>query len=188
MLQSNKGVRCAASVVWLGAASLFGWSFQGCGSSSTSTFGPGGDTTTGGSTGSAGSLILNTTGTCTGTGRWNRWRGGHRGAASLRQPRVPADHLYAGRLQRKGMYRWCENVGARHRRPTAGKSPSTTSSFTSPSAVPPITAGASCDRCDAHLISPVASAITDTHGNFVLDDVPVGADIPVVIQVGKWRR
>jgi hypothetical protein len=55
-------------------------------------------------------------------------------------------------------------------------------------AVPPITTGASCDRCDSHIIAPVVSAITDTHGNFVLDDVPVGADIPLVIQVGKWRR
>ena len=54
--------------------------------------------------------------------------------------------------------------------------------------VPALTTGASCDRCDAHLIAPVASALTDTKGNFTLDDVPVGTDIPVVIQVGKWRR
>jgi len=55
-------------------------------------------------------------------------------------------------------------------------------------AVPPLTAGATCDRCDSRIISPVVSALTDTRGNFVLDNVPVGADIPVVIQVGKWRR
>jgi hypothetical protein len=54
--------------------------------------------------------------------------------------------------------------------------------------VPAITNGASCDKCDASAINPVASALTDTKGHFVLDDVPVGADIPLVIQVGKWRR
>jgi hypothetical protein len=54
--------------------------------------------------------------------------------------------------------------------------------------VPAFGKGASCDRCDASIANPLASAITDTHGNFKLDDVPVGKDIPLVIQVGKWRR
>ncbi len=54
--------------------------------------------------------------------------------------------------------------------------------------VPAFTAGATCDRCDASIANPVASTITDTHGAFKLEDVPVGADIPLVIQVGKWRR
>jgi hypothetical protein len=55
--------------------------------------------------------------------------------------------------------------------------------------VDPIVDGASCDRCDATLSgSPVATALTDTHGRFVLENVPVGADIPLVVQVGKWRR
>lgn len=52
----------------------------------------------------------------------------------------------------------------------------------------PFTAGASCDRCDSSIQNPVTSAITDTHGKFVLPDAPVGTDIPLVIQVGKWRR
>jgi hypothetical protein len=53
----------------------------------------------------------------------------------------------------------------------------------------PVPEGASCDRCDATLSGkPIASALTDEKGHFVLDNAPVGADVPLVIQVGKWRR
>lgn len=56
-------------------------------------------------------------------------------------------------------------------------------------ALAPLTEGSSCEQCSAGISGdPVVSAITDTHGNFVLDNVPVGSDIPLVIQVGKWRR
>lgn len=48
--------------------------------------------------------------------------------------------------------------------------------------------GASCDRCSLMQERPVVSAITNTKGRFVLKDVPVGDDIPLVIQIGKWRR
>jgi hypothetical protein len=54
--------------------------------------------------------------------------------------------------------------------------------------VPPLASGASCDRCDGNSVSAVASALTDTHGNFVLNDVPVGNNIPLIMKVGKWRR
>ncbi len=59
-----------------------------------------------------------------------------------------------------------------------------------PNETPPaFTPGVTCDRCDGGTIhNPVATALTDTHGHFVLPDVPVGANIPLVIQIGKWRR
>ncbi len=58
-----------------------------------------------------------------------------------------------------------------------------------PNAEPaPFAAGATCDRCSTNSLNSVAAALTDTHGHFVLNDVPVGSDIPLVIQIGKWRR
>jgi hypothetical protein len=54
--------------------------------------------------------------------------------------------------------------------------------------VPAFTEGASCDRCGASIMDPVTAAITDETGSFKLEKVPAGADIPLVIQVGKWRR
>jgi hypothetical protein len=53
----------------------------------------------------------------------------------------------------------------------------------------PINTGPTCERCDSAVSGkPIASALTDTKGEFVLENVPVGADVPLVVQVGKWRR
>lgn len=53
----------------------------------------------------------------------------------------------------------------------------------------PITEGASCNRCDASVSGkPLVITATDTSGHFTLENVPVGADIPLVVQIGKWRR
>ncbi len=53
----------------------------------------------------------------------------------------------------------------------------------------PIASGPSCDRCDTPISGkPITSALSDTKGEFLLDNVPVGSDIPLVVQVGKWRR
>jgi hypothetical protein len=54
--------------------------------------------------------------------------------------------------------------------------------------VDPIVNGATCDRCGGISGSPIASALTDAAGKFVLKDVPVTSNLPLVIQVGKWRR
>jgi hypothetical protein len=66
-------------------------------------------------------------------------------------------------------------------------------------ALDPIVDGPSCDPCDpatgTALVSghPIAITKTDEAGKFTLGtgpegDVPAGSNIPVVIQVGKWRR
>jgi hypothetical protein len=53
-----------------------------------------------------------------------------------------------------------------------------------------ISEGASgCDRCDAKVSgTPIAITATDTSGKFTLENVPIDAKVPLVIQIGKWRR
>jgi hypothetical protein len=51
------------------------------------------------------------------------------------------------------------------------------------------TDGASCDQCNTALSGlPLVTTLTGADGKFKLPNMPVGANIPVVIQAGKWRR
>jgi hypothetical protein len=54
--------------------------------------------------------------------------------------------------------------------------------------VPPFAEGAGCDRCGQGIMNPVTSTLTNTRGEFILPDAPVGDAVPLVIQIGKWRR
>jgi hypothetical protein len=58
-------------------------------------------------------------------------------------------------------------------------------------ALAPIREGAACDTCDGNFSGrPIAATASDAAGHFTLalDDVPKTADLPLVVQVGKWRR
>jgi hypothetical protein len=49
--------------------------------------------------------------------------------------------------------------------------------------------GATCDQCGGTISgSPIVTALTDAAGSFVLKNVPVGSNVPLVMQLGKWRR
>ena len=52
-----------------------------------------------------------------------------------------------------------------------------------------LVSGPSCERCDTLFSGePVTRTQTDLNGVFTLDNVPTGENVPVVVQVGKWRR
>src|SRR5262249_4003150 len=56
-------------------------------------------------------------------------------------------------------------------------------------AVAPFTTGVSCDRCGANVSgSPLVSVLTGPDGKFKLTNVPAGTNIPLVIQLARWRR
>jgi hypothetical protein len=49
--------------------------------------------------------------------------------------------------------------------------------------------GPSCDSCATSLSGdPITQVDSDVAGHFTLTNMPVGADIPIVVQIGKWRR
>jgi hypothetical protein len=55
--------------------------------------------------------------------------------------------------------------------------------------VEPFKPGISCDKCGTLTTgAPVVTTLTASDGTFVLEDVPVGQNIPLVMQIGKWRR
>jgi len=49
--------------------------------------------------------------------------------------------------------------------------------------------GVQCQNCGTPLTgNPIAVALSDAQGNFTLKGAPDGANIPIVVQLGKWRR
>jgi hypothetical protein len=55
--------------------------------------------------------------------------------------------------------------------------------------VAPFAAGVSCDQCGGAVSgAPLVSALSGADGKFTLKNVPVGDNIPLVIQIGRWRR
>jgi hypothetical protein len=55
--------------------------------------------------------------------------------------------------------------------------------------VEPFAPGVSCVACGAAVSgSPLVKTRTAADGTFTLTDVPAGKNIPLVIQIGKWRR
>jgi hypothetical protein len=53
----------------------------------------------------------------------------------------------------------------------------------------PLPTGATCDSCsDLYTGSPSVTALTDAQGHFLLTNAPSGAVVPLVLQIGKWRR
>ncbi len=55
--------------------------------------------------------------------------------------------------------------------------------------VQPFTPGVSCDKCGAAVSgSPLVTALTGPDGKFSVQNVPVGDNIPLVVQIGRWRR
>jgi hypothetical protein len=59
-----------------------------------------------------------------------------------------------------------------------------------PNAPPaPMPQGVTCDKCGTITSGePVVTALTNHEGKFVLENVPVGKTVPLVMQLGKWRR
>jgi hypothetical protein len=57
------------------------------------------------------------------------------------------------------------------------------------SAVAPFPQGATCDPCNGKVSgNPIVQTLTGPDGTFTLQGVPTGNNIPLVIQLGKWRR
>jgi hypothetical protein len=55
--------------------------------------------------------------------------------------------------------------------------------------VTPFASGVSCDSCSSLVTGdPLVSVTTGVDGKFTLNNAPCGTNIPLVIQLGRWRR
>lgn len=53
----------------------------------------------------------------------------------------------------------------------------------------PFADGVSCETCEKSVSGyPITAALTDNKGRFVLKDMPAGENIPLVMQIGRFRR
>jgi hypothetical protein len=53
----------------------------------------------------------------------------------------------------------------------------------------PIKTGtSSCSACTTEIANYMALAVTDVNGHFTMKGVPATSGVPVVVQIGKWRR
>ncbi len=58
-----------------------------------------------------------------------------------------------------------------------------------PNTLPDINAGTNtCSSCDTSIGDFVTFAFTGADGSFTLKGVPTGQNVPLVLQIGKWRR
>jgi hypothetical protein len=48
--------------------------------------------------------------------------------------------------------------------------------------------GVACERCGQLSGAPLVTALTGPDGRFTVRNAPVGANIPLVIEIGRWRR
>jgi hypothetical protein len=55
-------------------------------------------------------------------------------------------------------------------------------------ALPTFATGPTCEQCGSLAITPLVSALTGPDGSFTLKNVPAGSNIPIIVQLGKWRR
>lgn len=53
---------------------------------------------------------------------------------------------------------------------------------------PPVVHGARCEPCARRTRDVVASTLTDVRGDFVLENVPAGSRVPLVVELGAFRR
>src|SRR5215471_8534422 len=53
----------------------------------------------------------------------------------------------------------------------------------------PLASGAACETCSGNFSGkPVAVALSDAQGSFKILESPAGDNIPLVLQIGRWRR